>query len=1413
MFIVFFLIITSFFFTDASALELRNNKNNNNSNQKNGIIFAADDDQNNYNNNNTQNENDKLLREFVSKLVLKVQKIDSIEFFHEEFKLTIEGVECTAFSVDAVKSKEYFNAFDDDSDDDDDDDERKRDSLMKIEIENARARCTGVWDVSNKILSNSAKGSIEMSIVGAALNVSDIKFLSSSSSAYSDSNSSTSGDIKYKLPKSIEYQFCSMEIASVDNLKFSSASDDDDDHDDGNSEEILKLLNKASTEIAKALKILFEREACSELKKLSESQKALDFFSAVDEYVLKEFLFIKDVSDNDDDDKGNNNNDTTTNTDNTTTTTTTQPKNDFFDWNDSTLIRVLNFISSKYIGTSGPRSLNEFVKWFTNNTGILTVPQERLIDSESHESIFVFEKKYDVVNDSANKLFKSISFAIEAVEILGLDTADILYGPVAGGHALTEKLSNDNNNNDNKYNSSVQQPPVADSSSLLGFSVGWNKTEVRVRGLLKIIPWNETQSPSWIEDLMLNLEINSMEIDLDIALEVSEKKWEMLTQEQFKNMACLFGVVRKFDVEQLRWDGTIAKLTIDNSDFEEEGDKEYNNNNNLEADLQSAVSNLSELITSTYKETVTAIVSNEFKEVFQPIINALISIKFGEISNEVCPKQNVKSLEIAKVANTFASLFFLTLAIACIILAILVRFVIPASYIRSLNRRAEKKIRAREMHDPFDGDGDNNCDDLLIDETDDDEDDDEEEDDKNAESLEDDENNNDDDVERNQTPTMITKKKTTPKKKKHRRGGSAILATLLGADSDSYSDDDYHVNIDDDYFEEDEDNNTNEGEQQQQQQQRGSLAETSAKLKQKRTETTNDQKKKKKREYARRFPETAWMASGKNKSSNYKKLFSDSLSKSMKPNSRWCLRLMFMANIFLFLSANTDSGASVSLFATLTTPVVDSQSTTIEKMSATSTATLDVLLQQMTNNSAPVSSETTASNTNNEEQEQKFIVVQASREDLFNFSLVGTVRDMWHAKVYVIAILIVLFSGVWPYLKIFGMFFLWEISGKIVKSSTRGKFLKIVDRLGKWSLFDSFVMTMFMVAFRFHLHTVEDVNKNQNDGPLSFGDLDVVVQPKRSFYVFLSATILSLVLGHAALSMHRKSISSKTEVDDKATPLWRRDEKNPERLLRTKSAFAQAVAVFVLLVCSCSFLAIGVCTSAIQFDFLGIAGYALGSEEKTRSFSLVKLAQALPHASDIPGNAVTNKDHFFSMAFIGPRFIQVTFWIFAVIAPLMQMVILCLLWVWPLTPRTQRRYQTLAEICSAWSSLDVVLFAVVAAMLQIKRFANFVVGGGCLSFNTALAAISNRDTLNVDDECFDLDTAFEPGCWLLIASALMSNFVGIWVTKRCDMSVANNELRLRSSLLRGLREESYHSDLDDDDDDDDGDDLDDILEE
>ena len=639
--------------------------------------------------------------------------------------------------------------------------------------------------------------------------------------------------------------------------------------------------------------------------------------------------------------------------------------------------------------------------------------------------------------------------------------------------------------------------------------------------------------------------------------------------------------------------------------------------------------------------------------------------------------------------------------------------------------------------------------------------------------------------------------------------------------SDSYSDGDAFANNDDDDDDDDDDDEREE---------------------------ERRKRRSQREEYTMRFPETAWRthtsrgkkademrSTQRNKSSRYKKLFSmeDSLSKSTPVNSRWSLRLLFIANALLFLSANIDSGASVSLFATLTTPVIDSASTIPSSERSSPPSLNDALLSVIKGGRksllyANTSSSSTTNDNNPQQQQQqrqKYNVIQASREGLFNFSLVGTVRDMWHAKVYAIAICIVLFSGVWPYVKLLSMFVLWEISGKNVKASTRGKCLKFVDRLGKWSLFDSFVMTMFMVGFRFHLHVTEDDDDyddaSKKLSPSSFGDLDVVVTPKRSFYVFLFATVLSLVLGHVTLFLHRKSIRSKTEVDDTATPLWRRDVNRPSVLLRTKMAAAQAVGVFLLLVAAIVFLAVGVNIPSIKFDFLGIAGYALGSSEKTRSYSLVKLAEALPHASIdkyAGGSATTTSNETITIFFqhVGPRFIQSTLYVFAVVAPLAQLLILCFLWIWPLTPRMQRRVQTMAEIFSAWSSLDVVLFAVVAAMLQIKQFANFVVGGGCLKFNTMLASIggtgqtsessSNADRQQIDDDCFDLDTYFEPGCWLLVSSAIMANFVGMWVMKRCDQSVASNALRLRTSLLRGLkRDDDDDQDEEDDDDDDDDD--------
>ena len=115
------------------------------------------------------------------------------------------------------------------------------------------------------------------------------------------------------------------------------------------------------------------------------------------------------------------------------------------------------------------------------------------------------------------------------------------------------------------------------------------------------------------------------------------------------------------------------------------------------------ISNLSELITTSYQNVVSMIAAG-IQSCSRTVIERAHTEKFYEISRQECPKQNVKSLELIKTANTVVSIFFFILGLSCIALALLTYFVVPASFIRKLNRQAMKKLKAREMHDPFDDD-------------------------------------------------------------------------------------------------------------------------------------------------------------------------------------------------------------------------------------------------------------------------------------------------------------------------------------------------------------------------------------------------------------------------------------------------------------------------------------------------------------------------------------------------------------------------------------------------------------------------------------------------------------------------------------------------------------------------------------
>jgi hypothetical protein len=84
---------------------------------------------------------------------------------------------------------------------------------------------------------------------------------------------------------------------------------------------------------------------------------------------------------------------------------------------------------------------------------------------------------------------------------------------------------------------------------------------------------------------------------------------------------------------------------------------------------------------------------------------------------------------------------------------------------------------------------------------------------------------------------------------------------------------------------------------------------------------------------------------------------------------------------------------------------------------------------------------------------------------VFNFGLGGTIKDMWEAEVYTLAVLIAFFSGAWPYIKLSSMLVAWLCPPGLLTVKSRENILIVLDALGKWSLVDFFVMVLMLCAF------------------------------------------------------------------------------------------------------------------------------------------------------------------------------------------------------------------------------------------------------------------------------------------------------------------------------------------------------------
>jgi hypothetical protein len=199
---------------------------------------------------------------------------------------------------------------------------------------------------------------------------------------------------------------------------------------------------------------------------------------------------------------------------------------------------------------------------------------------------------------------------------------------------------------------------------------------------------------------------------------------------------------------------------------------------------------------------------------------------------------------------------------------------------------------------------------------------------------------------------------------------------------------------------------------------------------------------------------------------------------------------------------------------------------------------------------------------------------------------------------------------------------------------------------------------------------------------------------------------------------------------------------------------------------------------SFKFIFGGLTGLILdtvagpGSTPRSTSYSLISTYETLPTAYP------NNND-------LGIWFIQQTYLLYGFWVPALHLCLLLIIWLVPLTLRTQATALALGEIANAWSAVDVFIFSIFAALLQISKFAAFIVEGPC---GSPIAALGGQSINDIIEEIFKERDIHEKYTCLDVEAALTSGAI--------PLLIAGVSVFLTSQLVLSYAKAAVHDRID-----------------
>lgn len=362
-------------------------------------------------------------------------------------------------------------------------------------------------------------------------------------------------------------------------------------------------------------------------------------------------------------------------------------------------------------------------------------------------------------------------------------------------------------------------------------------------------------------------------------------------------------------------------------------------------------------------------------------------------------------------------------------------------------------------------------------------------------------------------------------------------------------------------------------------------------------------------------------------------------------------------------------------------------------------------------------------------------------ENFFEFSIAQSTIDIWNAGGRALAILILIFSGIWPYTKLLLTFALWFASPSSVSVSRRGSILLWLDWLAKWSMIDIFVLVISIAAFR-----VSITSPDASYLPEDFYSVEMMVIPLWGLYANMLAQLVSQISSHVIIHYHRKICSNATYISSadfaisgspRQSPVhsgdaqvFRADMEKSEAAAdclealhaaqfetiatnemlhealckhqfsrphrgETEKLVARSFVNKLLLfsaICLTILIVIGCTLPSFSLELFGLVGvaveYGQDSEDATRYHSIFSVVRLLFDQAEYLG---TPKDY------IGLGILSVLFLCTLLVVPAIQTGFLLKQWFSETTNLQKEKMAVRLEMLQAWQYLDVYLVALLVS--------------------------------------------------------------------------------------------------------------------